>query len=89
MNLQKVLCVALVTDASALVLNVSICLPYFQIFIQKPLGFSLLIVSEIMLSYYSTCFGIKYYDYYIFLYIFQKECWYTDEDVQRLFSLET
>ena len=38
-NLQKVMCAALVTDVSVLVLKVSICLPCFKIVIQKQLGF--------------------------------------------------
>ena len=50
------MCAALATDASVLVLKVSICLPCFQVAIQKRLGSSLLVVSEIMLCCYSTFF---------------------------------
>ena len=50
------MCVGRVTDASILVLKLFICLPCFQIATQKRLGFSLLIVSEIMLYCYSTFF---------------------------------
>ena len=66
---------ALVTDASVLALKVSICLRCFQIVIQKRLGFSLLIVSEIILYCYSTFFEYSSTTtYYIFLYIFRWSC---------------